>query len=94
MTDDTTVVLTRHERKDRLGHGGVKSVAAEVGVHFSLVSRVLNDKQRHAGVEDAIARRVVQQPNEIAFLPYVRTKRRTRTRNRAAVPQYLPRDAA
>lgn len=67
MTDDSIVVLSRHERKDRLGHGGVKSVAEEVGVDAALVSRVLNDKQRHAGVEDAIARRVIQSPNERAF---------------------------
>ena len=68
MTEDT-VVLTRHERKDRLGHGGVSAVAVEVGVDPSIVSRVLNDKQRHEGVESAIARRVVRASNEVAFPP-------------------------
>ncbi len=67
MTNTTTVVLNRHERKDRLGYGGVNAVAREVGVHQALVSRVLNDKQRHAGVEEAIARRIVRAPNEVAF---------------------------
>lgn len=63
------VLLTRHDRKDRLGHGGVKAVAQELGVDAALVSRVINDKQRHAGVEAAVARRVVHHPNEIAFPP-------------------------
>lgn len=75
------VVLTRHERKDRLGHGGVKAVAEELGIDAALVSRVLNDKQRHAGIEDAIARRIVQEANEVAFPP--RDGQRTR-RVRAA----------
>lgn len=63
------VYLTRHDRKDRLGHGGVKAVAEELGLDASLVSRVLNGKQRHAPIEAAIARRVVQRPNEVAFPP-------------------------
>jgi hypothetical protein len=69
MTTRPIVVLTRHERKDRLGHGGVKAVAEEAGVDPALVSRVLNGKQRHEGVETAIARRVVQAPHEVAFPP-------------------------
>ncbi len=69
MTDMTTVVLTRHERKDRLGFGGAKAVAEEVGVDASLVSRVVNGKQRHAGIEEAIARRIINAPNEVAFPP-------------------------
>ena len=68
------VVLTRHERKDRLGHGGVKAVAEEVGVDPALVSRVVNDKQRHDAVEAAIARRVVRSPDEIAFQPHAEAK--------------------
>lgn len=63
------VCLTRHDRKDRLGHGGIKAVAEELGVDAALVSRVVNGKQRHAGVEDAVSRRVVQAPNETAFPP-------------------------
>ena len=67
------VLLTRHDRKDRLGHGGVKAVAEEVGVDPALVSRVVNDKQRHPRVEEAIARRIVRAPNEIAFPPRERS---------------------
>lgn len=68
MTDNRrTVLLTRHDRKDRLGHGGIKAVAEEVGVDAALVSRVVNDKQRHRRVEAAIARRIIRTPNELAF---------------------------
>lgn len=67
MTNPEMVVLSRHERKDRLGHGGVTEVAQALGVDAALVSRVLNGKQRHAGVEAEIARRVVQSTNELAF---------------------------
>lgn len=70
------VYLTRHDRKDRLGHGGVKAVAEELGINPSLVSRVVNDRQRHAGVEEAIARRIVHEPHEVAFPP--RRVQRTR----------------
>lgn len=69
MTTETKVLLTRHDRKDRLGHGGVKLVAAELGVDESFVSRVLNGRRRNARVEEAIARRVVQGPDEEAFPP-------------------------
>lgn len=69
MTNPEMVVLSRHERKDRLGHGGVTEVAQVLGVDAALVSRVLNGKQRHAGVEAEIAARVVQSPNETAFPP-------------------------
>lgn len=67
MTGRRKVYLSRHDRKDRLGHGGVKAVAEEVGCDPALVSRVVNDKQRHDVVEAVIARRIVQAPNEIAF---------------------------
>lgn len=69
MTRSSKVQLTRHDRKDRLGHGGVKAVAEEAGVHPALVSRVVNDKQRHDGIEAIIARRIVRTRNEIAFPP-------------------------
>jgi DNA-binding LacI/PurR family transcriptional regulator len=67
MTVRRKVVLTRHDRKDRLGHGGVKAVAEEVGCDPALVSRVVNNKQRHDVIEAVIARRIVRSPNEIAF---------------------------
>lgn len=78
MTNETTVVLTRHERKDRLGHGGIRLIARELGIDESLVSRVLNGKQRHDGVETAIADRMNLAPNEVAFPPREVTKRRRR----------------
>ena len=77
-----TIVLTRHDRKDRLGHGGVKAVAEELGIDAALVSRVVNGKQRHAPTEAAIARRIVRAPNEVAFPP--REPRRARAANAAA----------
>lgn len=79
MTNRAKVVLTRHERKDRLGYGGVNAVAAEVGVHQSLVSRVLNDRQRHQRVEDAIARRCQLKRHELAFPPRLAPKRAQQT---------------
>ena len=71
------VLLTRHDRKDRLGHGGVKAVAEELGVDAALVSRVVNDKQRHDGIEAEIARRIVRGPHEVAFPPREPSARRT-----------------
>ena len=70
------VYLTRHDRKDRLGHGGIKAVALAVGVDPALVSRVVNGKQRHAAVEAEVARRVVQRENEVAFRGVPPTRRR------------------
>lgn len=67
MTKGTTVVLSRHERKDRLGHGGVKAVAEALNVDAALVSRVINGKQRNDRVELEVSRRVVAAPHEQAF---------------------------
>ena len=66
MTNDGKVVLTRHERKDRLGHGGVKHIAELAGVDAALVSRVLNGKQRHAKIEALITGKIGQ-PGEDVF---------------------------
>jgi DNA-binding LacI/PurR family transcriptional regulator len=52
----------------------VKEVAEELGLDRSLVSRVLNGKQRHDGVEAAIARRIVLAPHEVAFPPRLRLR--------------------
>ena len=76
MTSDGKVVLTRHDRKDRLGHGGIKAIADELNVDASLVSRVVNLKKRHDGIEAAIAKRVALRPDEVAFPP--RDRRRVR----------------
>lgn len=74
MTGRRKVYLSRHDRKDRLGHGGVKAVATEAKVDAALVSRVVNDKQRHDGIEAIIARRIVKADNEVAFPPRERAK--------------------
>lgn len=83
MTTRTNIILDRHERKDRLGHGGSKAVAAEVGIHPSVVSRVVNGKQRHERVEQAIARRICR-PGESAFPPREWKRRPPRTDANAA----------
>lgn len=68
MTSAVKVALTRHDRKDRLGHGGIKAIAELAGVNASLVSRVVNGKQRHARVEALITGRIGQ-PGEEVFPP-------------------------
>lgn len=68
MTDAAKVVVTRHERKDRLGHGGIKEVAELAGVDASLVSRVVNGKRRHARIEAIITGRIGR-PGEVVFPP-------------------------
>lgn len=68
MTSTAKVVLTRHERKDRLGHGGVKQIAEIAEVDPALVSRVVNGKQRHKRLEDLIAKRIAKR-GELAFPP-------------------------
>lgn len=58
------MALTRHERKERLGHGAQKEIAEKLGVSDSLVSAVVNDKTQILGedtvrrVRVAIARRI------------------------------------
>lgn len=68
MTNRAKVLLTRHERKDRLGHGGVKRIAELAGVDAALVSRVVNGKQRHSGIETLIAEEIGK-PGELVFPP-------------------------
>lgn len=54
--------LTRHERKDRLGHGGIREVAAKVPCSEPLVSLVVNDKAADTKltrrVKVAVARKI------------------------------------
>lgn len=69
MTGEAKVVLTRHERKDRLGHGGIKDIAELAQVDPALVSRVVNGKQRHARIEAMITGRIGQ-PGEQVFPPH------------------------
>ena len=76
MTEQAhTVTLTRHERKDRLGHGGIKAIAALAGVDAALVSRVVNGKQRHARVENIITGRIGK-PGEQVFPPLITKRQR------------------
>jgi hypothetical protein len=70
-----TVTLSRHERKDRLGHGGIKDIAAIAGVDPALVSRVVNGKQRHPRVEAIITGRIAR-PGEQVFPPAEPRRRR------------------
>lgn len=76
MTQDGKVVLTRHERKDRLGYGGIKEVAELAGVDQALVSRVVNDKQRNARIEALITGRIGK-PGEVVFPPAEQKRRRS-----------------
>jgi len=68
MNSQEKEILTRHERKDRLGHGGITRIAQVAGVDISLVSRVLNGKLRHARVE-AIITGAIGRPGETVFPP-------------------------
>lgn len=68
MTSKANTTLTRWERKERLGPGGVKRIAALAGVDQSLVSRVLHGKQRHERIENLIAG-AVGRPGELVFPP-------------------------
>lgn len=68
MTQLNTLVLSRHERKDRLGHGGIKAIAALARVDQALVSRVVNGKQRHDRIEAIITGRIGR-PGEFVFPP-------------------------
>lgn len=68
MTTKDKPSLSRWERKERLGHGGVKRIAARAGVDQALVSRVVHGKQRHARVEQLIAAEIGR-PGESVFPP-------------------------
>lgn len=57
--------MTRHERKDALGHGAVKEIAEELDVDPSLVSRVINGKATSARVAAAVARRIGRPVDEV-----------------------------
>lgn len=67
MNDTSEMVtLSRHERKDRLGHGAMKEIAAELGVDPSAVSRVVNGKATSARIAKAVAARLGL-PVEVVF---------------------------
>lgn len=68
MTEVVKVPLSRHERKDRLGHGGVKDIAAIAGVDPTFVSRVLNGRKRNERIEAMITGRIGR-PGEVVFPP-------------------------
>ena len=73
MTRKIKVSLTRLERKERLGHGGTKEIAAIAEVDASLVSRVVNGRQRHERIEQIITARIGR-PGEVVFPPRVETE--------------------
>ena len=68
MTAGAKAILTRWDRKERLGHGAVKEIAAAFDVDAALVSRVVNGRQRHARIELFIAGRIGR-PGEMVFPP-------------------------
>lgn len=68
MTSKAKSTLTRWERKERLGHGGVNRIAAIAGVDQALVSRVLNGRQRHERIEQLITA-AIGKPDENVFPP-------------------------
>lgn len=70
MTATDKVVLTRMERKERLGHGGVSEVAALAGVTPSFVSKVVNGHKRNARIENLIIGRIGR-PGEDVFPPHI-----------------------
>lgn len=67
MTEQT-IVLTRWERKERLGHGGVKRIADIAGVNQSFVSRVVNGRQRSERIEQLVTA-AIGKPGESVFPP-------------------------
>lgn len=60
------MALTRWERKERLGHGAVKEIAAATERSEAHVSRVVNGHRRDRVVEVAVARRL-QLPVDAVF---------------------------
>jgi transcriptional regulator with XRE-family HTH domain len=70
MTTESKGTLTRWERKERLGHGGVQRIADIAGVDQALVSRVLNGRQRHEKIEQLITA-AIGRPGEQVFPPRV-----------------------
>lgn len=58
MTSTPSITLSRWERKERLGQGALRRIAGALGIHESLVSKVLHTettRKRHAAIEQAIA---------------------------------------
>lgn len=67
MTADR-IALTRWERKERLGHGGVKRIAEIAGVDAAYVSRVVNGRQRSERIEQLITA-AIGKTGELVFPP-------------------------
>lgn len=63
-----TIPLTRWQRKERLGHGGVTRLAQIAGVHTSYVSQVLNGRKRSDRIEQLITA-AIGKPGEMVFPP-------------------------
>jgi transcriptional regulator with XRE-family HTH domain len=58
--------LSRWERKEALGHGGISRIAAVAGVSQSWVSLVLHGRRRSPRVEAAIAE-AIGLPVDVVF---------------------------
>ena len=67
MTPET-IALTRWQRKERLGHGGVKRIAEIAGVDAAYVSRVVNGHQRSERIEQLVTA-AIGKPGEHVFPP-------------------------
>lgn len=52
------MALSRFERKEKLGHGGVSLIAKQTHFAISTVSEVLNGNKRNRKIEVAIARKI------------------------------------
>lgn len=59
------MALSKYERKEKLGHGAVKEIAAATGRSEGHVSQVINGKRRDRVVEVAAARRLQMSVDEV-----------------------------
>jgi hypothetical protein len=66
MDEAVKLTLTRTERKERLGHGGIREIAKIAGVSDSFVSHVLAGRKRNARIEALITGRIAK-PGETVF---------------------------
>jgi len=66
LNTESKVTLKSHERKERLGHGGITEIARLAGVDISMVSKVVNGRVRNARIENIIVGRIGR-PGEDVF---------------------------
>lgn len=68
--DRGNFTLSRSERKERLGHGGIREIAKLAGVSDSFVSHVLAGRKRNQRIEDLVTGRIGK-PGERVFPPRI-----------------------